>query len=262
MAQNTIIGYQCDQFGIFVGETLVQEDPKKPKTYLVPSGVVLDKPPSAPNECYVVRVGDKWEVRQRPPTVTAHVAANYDIQTTVFHQINLLVGARNSQLAAESVLYKAECGVEKRFQATELSYQALQRRHSHVLQTGEPLPGGFYWLSLDNTKVPFTQEDLRKLTVLVWNAIEKSTMKMHDLKAKVRQLGNAKLWQPGSEYKQGDLVLGGNGEDIDVYQALTDGKSGAFFQLTDGALTWKKLGNQLHLIHDVVWFDEPIHGGF
>lgn len=62
---------------------------------------------------------------------------------------------------ARPILFKTDAGIEKEYQTGTRSLDALKSAIAAFGVTGTP--DGYYWKSLDNTKVPFTGNDLNDL---------------------------------------------------------------------------------------------------
>lgn len=77
--------YQCSPTGIYIGETLVQEDPLHADTYLLPPACTLDAPPAFdPGRQVPVLNDGVWKLR----TVRNPVVAAPDVSTTVPTEAN------------------------------------------------------------------------------------------------------------------------------------------------------------------------------
>ena len=260
---NTVVGYQCNVHGVFIGETLVQEDPKKKGVFLIPAGVYLDAPPSTAANYQAVRVGNKWEVRQTPPPAPPTVDGVRDVQATLFHQEAALSKDRASYLVATSVRFKTEAGKDARFPVTEQTYtKLLQRYHQAVIDGG--VPEGFYWVSVSHEKIPFTIQDLKALTSKVWAVIEGADLTYHDLHADLRKVGWAKPWAPFTEYKADSYIVVAS----DIWTTKKAGKSGeptvdwsTKSPVTDGDLEWIKVGNQIDMLMALSWPLDLAHSG-
>ncbi|WP_233873990.1 hypothetical protein [Paraburkholderia adhaesiva] len=71
--------WQCDAQGVFIGETIVQEDPLTPGTFLLPPGCVLHAPPAfEPVSQTAVWQEGAWAVHALPPPEEAPVPATPD----------------------------------------------------------------------------------------------------------------------------------------------------------------------------------------
>ena len=65
MNQKTV--YQTNYSGLFVGETLADESPLEPETFLIPAGCVeLAPPEEIPEDQWPRWNGFKWELIQKP----------------------------------------------------------------------------------------------------------------------------------------------------------------------------------------------------
>ena len=66
----TKIAYQCNEHGVFIGETLVQEDPMSAGEYLVPPNATLEAPPDVEDGQQAVFAGGSWTVENTPTPIT------------------------------------------------------------------------------------------------------------------------------------------------------------------------------------------------
>jgi hypothetical protein len=89
------------------------------------------------------------------------------------------------QAVQQPVSYTSAGGVTKTYQADPGSAASLQ---SMLLAFGatQAVPSGFYWVSLDNTKVPFTYADLQGLVQVIGTQSEAAFQHLQSLKDQVR----------------------------------------------------------------------------
>jgi len=89
-------------------------------------------------------------------------------------QLGVLSAAYGAAIQAD-VSYTTKAGVTKTFQADGGSVSNLQNAILG-LQAAGATPSGFYWLSADNTQVPFTYADLQGLAAAMmaqgWTAFQ------------------------------------------------------------------------------------------
>lgn len=70
----TKTAYQCNDQGVYLGETVVQEDPMAPGEYLLPPGCTLIAPPAISTGQQGVFADGAWTVEAVPQPVTAESA--------------------------------------------------------------------------------------------------------------------------------------------------------------------------------------------
>ncbi|HIE4193310.1 MULTISPECIES: DUF4376 domain-containing protein [Burkholderia] len=75
---------------------------------------------------------------------------------------NALIDSEYQSAITEPVLYKTAGGMTKTFQADDGSQKILMQTTQGYAITGS-VPAAFYWVSSDNTQVPFTLADLQGL---------------------------------------------------------------------------------------------------
>jgi len=100
------------------------------------------------------------DMNTTPPSVVAAPAAQLLAQAQAA-QIAMLYQAYQ-QAIQQPVTYTSKGGVTKTYQADAGSRGKLQDVMLSFDAT-QTVPPGFYWVSLDNTKVPFTYSDLQGL---------------------------------------------------------------------------------------------------
>lgn len=102
-------------------------------------------------------------------------------------QADQIVTVTASYLVASSqqVSYTSQGGVTKPFQADDASQSLVQKSLAGFSAT-QTVPAGFYWLSADNTKVPFTYADLQGLAAAMLQQGWVAFQKLQTLKAQIR----------------------------------------------------------------------------
>ena len=155
--------------------------------------------------------------------------------------------------------YTSKGGVTKTFQADSGSISSLQNT---VLgfQAAGATPAGFYWVSADNTQVPFTYADLQGLASAMvaqgWTAFQH----LQTQKAAVNTIVNLPARAANTSYTTGTQIVDGNGN---VWSCTTAGKTGmtvtfpatptAGTTKTDGGVTWAYENAQVAMIQSIVW---------
>lgn len=96
-----------------------------------------------------------------------------------------LLNAAYASAVVQPVSYTSKGGVTKTFQADSASQTTLMQATQGYTLTGA-VPNGFYWVSADNTQVPFTLADLSGLYQAMlaqgWDAFQKK----QSLKAQIK----------------------------------------------------------------------------
>ena len=157
------------------------------------------------------------------------------------------------------VSYTSKGGVTKTFQADAGAVSNLQNT---VLgyQAAGATPAGFYWVSEDNTQVPFTYADLQGLAAVMvaqgWTAFQH----LQTQKAAVNTIVNLPARGANTPYTTGVQIVDGNGN---VWSCTTAGKTGTTVTFpatptagttkTDGGVTWAYENAQVAMIQSVVW---------
>lgn len=109
-----------------------------------------------------------------------------------------MINAAYASAVAQPVSYAATCGVTKTFQADSLSQTTLMQATQGYNLAGA-VPSGFYWVSADNTQVPFTLADLSGLYQAMlaqgWSAFQrKQTLKLQINEATTVAAVQAIIW--------------------------------------------------------------------
>lgn len=157
------------------------------------------------------------------------------------------------------VSYTSKGGVTKTFQAGSGSISNLQNTILGYQAAGTT-PSGFYWVSADNTQVPFTYADLQGLAAVMvaqgWTAFQH----LQTQKAAINTIVNLPARAAGASYTTGVQIVDGNGN---VWSCTTQGTAGTTCTFpaspttgttkTDGGVTWTYINSQVSLIQSIVW---------
>ena len=108
-------------------------------------------------------------------------------------QIDAL-SASYSAAIQQSVSYTSKGGVTQTYQADGGSIQNLIQMLAAFQAPASP-PAGFYWVSADNTQVPFTYADMQALAVVIGQQGFTSFQKLQTLKAAVNAATTIKAVQ-------------------------------------------------------------------
>ena len=98
-------------------------------------------------------------------------------------QVAVLAAAYSAATQA-TVSYTSKAGVTKTYQADQQSVYNLQASLSGAA-AAQATPAGFYWVSLDNTQVPFTYADLQGLAQVIWLQAQAAFQRLQVAKAAV-----------------------------------------------------------------------------
>lgn len=98
-------------------------------------------------------------------------------------QILTLQSSYQSAISAQ-VAYTSTAGVSKTYQADQSSVNNLQNSFLGCF-SAQATPPGFYWVSVDNTQVPFTYSDLQGLATAMFTQGLVAFNKLQTLKTQV-----------------------------------------------------------------------------
>lgn len=104
-----------------------------------------------PQGCVEITQTQAQAILNPPPTLAQAQAQQCDI-----------IDAAYAEAIQENVTFTTEGGVSKAFQA-DLDSQTLVVQVTQGYAIAGSTPSGFYWVSADNTQVPFTLADLQGL---------------------------------------------------------------------------------------------------
>lgn len=87
--------------------------------------------------------------------------------------------------SVKNVSFTSSTGVAKEYQTDDESVANLTKSILGCAYTGK-VPLGFYWLSFDNAKVPFTYEDLQGLSCAIFTQTSDAFNKLQSLKLSIK----------------------------------------------------------------------------
>lgn len=182
------IVYLHDDKGIFTGEYAAQESPLEAGVFIEPESSTDIAPPTlAANEAAVF-TGGAWsivpdfrgatwfdQVTGEPVEITeaGQPAANLGaslppptLEQAQANQVNTLRAAYQQAIQA-NVKYTSVGGIAASYQADAQSVANLQASIAGCM-AAQATPTGFFWVSADNTEVPFTFADLGGLAAAIF----------------------------------------------------------------------------------------------
>lgn len=135
---------------------------------------------------------DEWQTCLATPGYT--VANGALVAPAAPTAAQLLAQAQTAQIAALAssyqaaivmpVSYTSKGGVTKTYQADAASVANLSQMLL-AFAASQSVPAGFYWVSLDNTQVPFTYADMQGLAAAFGTQGAAAFQKLQSLKAQV-----------------------------------------------------------------------------
>lgn len=111
-------------------------------------------------------------------------AIRFPLPAVKLDQIGILTVSYNLAIS-QPLSYKTGGGITQIFQATQTSRDNIQAMLAALTPT--TMPPNFYWLSLDNTPIPFTYADIQNLAGLMGNQGWIGFTKLQDYKDQVRE---------------------------------------------------------------------------
>jgi hypothetical protein len=127
-------------------------------------------------EVVIYELGGEKDLYATPPAPTLEtVKAKAVIELTLRHTIAIKL----------DINFTTKAGIVKDYQTGKATLDSLS-----IALVTNPLPDNFYWVSLDNTKVPFTLEDLQGLYNTIYDRNWALFQKLQDLKQQVRDESN------------------------------------------------------------------------
>lgn len=127
-------------------------------------------------EVVINELGEEKDLYATPPAPTLD---------TVKFKATVALNSEYSRNQKEDINFTTKAGIVKDYQTGKSTLDSLS-----IALVINPLPDNFYWVSSDNTKVPFTLEDLQGLYNTIYTRDWVLFQKFQDLKQKVRDETN------------------------------------------------------------------------